>query len=166
MADTVASILGVSIPPEQPLMEAGLDSLGAVDLRNALGAQFSLDLPATFTFDYPTVAAMAAHISGRIAPILAAVDASTGPHWRDNALVQRDFGDATSVATQVVGMSCIYPGVPSLEKRGYCSFACFQELCKYTTKSTFNTEAGSLNFLMHPDNCCLSVFCTDVLLIA
>lgn len=43
-------------------MDAGLDSLGAVELRNALNEQFGADLSATFMFDYPTMAAMAAHI--------------------------------------------------------------------------------------------------------
>ena len=44
-------------------MEAGLDSLGAVDLRNALAAQFSVDLPATVTFDYPTIPGLARFIT-------------------------------------------------------------------------------------------------------
>lgn len=51
------------VPADQPLMEAGLDSLGAVDLRNALSAQFLVDLPSTVTFDYPTVPALAAFVS-------------------------------------------------------------------------------------------------------
>lgn len=48
---------------DQPFMEAGLDSLGAVDLRNALSTQFSVELPSTVTFDYPTLQALAAFIT-------------------------------------------------------------------------------------------------------
>ncbi len=99
--------MGTTAPEDQPLMEAGLDSLGAVDLRNALSAHFALELPATFTFDHPTVAAMATHIGAAVAPEPAA---AAQPHWRDNALVQHDFGAPTSAAVQLVGLSCVYPG--------------------------------------------------------
>lgn len=44
-------------------MEAGLDSLGAVELRNTLTAALHLDLPATLTFDYPTVEALAQYLA-------------------------------------------------------------------------------------------------------
>jgi aryl carrier-like protein len=40
-------------------LQAGLDSLSAVDLRNSLSSAFSTDaLPATLAFDHPTVAAL------------------------------------------------------------------------------------------------------------
>ncbi|KAL0028699.1 hypothetical protein WJX79_000447 [Trebouxia sp. C0005] len=63
VADAVASVLGSSVAADASLMEVGLDSLGAVELRNALSQQFELDLPATFTFDYPSVQAMSGFIS-------------------------------------------------------------------------------------------------------
>ena len=53
----------------QPLMEAGLDSLGAVELRNSLATHFAVDLPSTVTFDYPTIAALANFIASSQLPI-------------------------------------------------------------------------------------------------
>ena len=54
----------MQVAPDQPLMEAGLDSLGAVELRNALGARFG-DLPATLVFDYPTIETLITYLAAR-----------------------------------------------------------------------------------------------------
>lgn len=48
--------------------QAGLDSLGAVELRNALTSRFAISLPATVTFDHPTLAALSAFIARQLAP--------------------------------------------------------------------------------------------------
>ena len=49
-------------------MQAGLDSLGAVELRNALMAEFGIAVSATVAFDHPTPAALAAHVAATLAP--------------------------------------------------------------------------------------------------
>jgi 3-oxoacyl-(acyl-carrier-protein) synthase/acyl carrier protein len=61
----VASVIGESIEVNAPLMDSGLDSLGAVELRNSLAASFALPLPATVVFDYPTIEALSKYISNK-----------------------------------------------------------------------------------------------------
>lgn len=63
VSSTVGKMLNAQISPQQPLMEAGLDSLGAVELRTAICASFGMDLPATVVFDYPTISALAGYIA-------------------------------------------------------------------------------------------------------
>lgn len=61
-------IIGAGILADQPLMAGGLDSLGAVELRNALQGRLGLELPSTLVFDYPTVATMATFIAEKLQP--------------------------------------------------------------------------------------------------
>jgi len=65
------------VPLDRPLREAGLDSLMALELRNALAQATRLNLPVTLAFDYPTVYAMAAFLEQRFpGPSLREADGS------------------------------------------------------------------------------------------
>ncbi len=66
VAATVAGVLGADVGADAPLMEAGLDSLGAVELRNALERETGLALPATLIFDHPTSAAISEFVSAQV----------------------------------------------------------------------------------------------------
>lgn len=54
----------VEIDRRQPLSEMGLDSLMAVELRNALGAELEKSLHATLLFDYPSVEKLTDYLYG------------------------------------------------------------------------------------------------------
>jgi len=62
----VQKLLGREVDPQMPLTEAGLDSLGSVELRSSLGSTFELELPATLAFDYPTIAALTNFIASQL----------------------------------------------------------------------------------------------------
>ena len=53
--------MGLPVSADQPLMEAGLDSLAAVELRSAISGRFGISLPATVALDYPTVKVSHSH---------------------------------------------------------------------------------------------------------
>ena len=110
VAAAVAAVLGGPVASDSSLMEAGLDSLGAVELRNSLSKQFGLDLPATLTFDYPTTAAIAAFISESVVPAPEqAVDAMVLP---GAALGTIPVGSSSAAATAlaITGVSLRFTG--------------------------------------------------------
>ncbi|HWX44827.1 MAG TPA: beta-ketoacyl synthase N-terminal-like domain-containing protein, partial [Solirubrobacteraceae bacterium] len=102
VAEQVAGVLGHSsagaIDVTRDFKELGLDSLGAVELRNRLSQATGLKLPATLGFDHPTPAAVAAYLCSKVSgaerrsPV-----ASRSPARADDPIV-------------IVGMSCRYPG--------------------------------------------------------
>ena len=59
-------MVGHSIHPQEPLMTAGLDSLGGMELRRALAETLSLDLPQTLLYDYQSIAAITGHLNSLI----------------------------------------------------------------------------------------------------
>ena len=45
------------------IVQAGLDSLGAVELRNTVASKYSINCPATLAFDYPTASALSEFVA-------------------------------------------------------------------------------------------------------
>ncbi len=98
---TAASVLGhdsaAQVEPERAFKELGFDSLAAVELRNRLGAEIDLRLPATVVFDYPSVRELAGYVLGEI-----------GAGNVERAPAVRAQSSEEPIA--IVGMSCRFPG--------------------------------------------------------
>ena len=112
--------MGLEMEAETPFMEAGIDSLSAVEFRNKVSSEFrEVRLPSTLMFDYPSMSALAAYVSGQIVPVEEV--ASAEPQVK--ALAARSSagakgGDSAHLA--ILGGACHLPGDSwSLEHFGY-----------------------------------------------
>ncbi|KAK9837058.1 hypothetical protein WJX84_003543 [Apatococcus fuscideae] len=112
-------MLGCDIGLDQPLMEAGLDSLGAVELRNTISSQFNIDLPATVMFDYPSISALAGFIASQAGTCQHRP--STQPlsalrHYTSLQVgqsVQSGLQDPTYLGAYIVSAASCYPTAPT-----------------------------------------------------
>ena len=68
MLGAIKEIMGAEVSAEAPLTSAGLDSLGAVELRKELATLTGLELPSTLVFDYPSAQAIAELLAGQLTP--------------------------------------------------------------------------------------------------
>jgi myxalamid-type polyketide synthase MxaC len=107
----VAKILALDgasdVDPKQPLTEMGLDSLMAVELRNALADAVATPLPATLLFDYPMVTAIAEFLMKEVLSFDDAGGAPKATMAPTTKKKKRAKSDDEPVA--IVGMSCRFP---------------------------------------------------------
>ena len=158
--ETLQELVGLQVQPTQPLMDAGLDSLGAVELRSGLGSRFSLDLPATAIFDYPSADALADFISKQITVTMLESQADSGlEHYHSalDELAPAELGyspnNISSVGkrtmTHVMGMSCRYPGALAAPEgfwtglKGSLDLPQLVPLARWDTDAMYSPEIGA-----------------------
>ncbi|HEX5853556.1 MAG TPA: type I polyketide synthase, partial [Solirubrobacteraceae bacterium] len=99
----VAAALGYSsgedVDPGRTFKDLGVDSLGAVEVRNRLSRASDLRLPASLVFDYPTCESVAGYLLERLRGEAPSGRTTT----RARAVVEGD-------PVVVVGMGCRFPG--------------------------------------------------------
>jgi NAD(P)-dependent dehydrogenase (short-subunit alcohol dehydrogenase family)/aryl carrier-like protein len=100
----IAAVLGyedpAALPTDRNLTDVGLDSLGAVQLRNRLSAFTGVRLAATVVFDHPTLAGLTGHTYASMAVVLPAPARPAVPE-RFTAIYHRviqDQGPAAAIA--------------------------------------------------------------------
>ncbi|MET9596090.1 type I polyketide synthase, partial [Streptomyces sp. NPDC006516] len=87
-----------AVEADRAFRDLGIDSLGALELRNSLGEETGLRLPATVIFDYPNPLSLARYLLGELSGVTEDVrTVSVGTATDDDPIV-------------IVGMACRYPG--------------------------------------------------------
>jgi acyl carrier protein len=113
VSGVVRAVLGVEqVDPEQPLTAAGMDSLLAVELRNALQREVGIPLSATVAYDHPTTKALGSHIASLVLAKEATQCSLAGSDTLAVAVpdthVETKSDSVRAVA--IVGASCRMPG--------------------------------------------------------
>jgi acyl transferase domain-containing protein/surfactin synthase thioesterase subunit/acyl carrier protein/NAD(P)-dependent dehydrogenase (short-subunit alcohol dehydrogenase family) len=135
--DAVMRLIGGSIQADRPLMEAGLDSLGAVELRNELQQSLHIELPATLVFDYPTVNALTSFVSSSLdRPTVSTVKGRVS---------ESHVAGTVAIRTQLPSsINQVYPG-----KTAILSISCrypYQNVSQSGSVSSTDTVCGPIAF--------------------
>lgn len=128
-----------AMPLLQPLMDAGLDSLGAVELRNSLQARLAVSLPVTVTYDYPSTAALADFIFSQLsATRLQSVASNSALSFPVSS-----HADVTAFSrgTCIIGSSCRYPGSCASPSGFWAAICSSADLPGVTPHQRWNTDA-------------------------
>ncbi|WP_430909644.1 aminotransferase class III-fold pyridoxal phosphate-dependent enzyme, partial [Maribacter sp. 2-571] len=116
MQKVIAKILDVSdpshVPMDEPLMELGIDSLMAVEIRNRLSNMVGRPLNVTLFFDYPTIELCADHLLDNV------FDFDQIQIGTDKSRLSSVDGPSTTKneAIAIIGMSGKFPGANSIEE--------------------------------------------------
>eukprot|EP00966_Prymnesium_polylepis_P336661 7391690-Prymnesium_polylepis.1 len=130
---------GGAVDADMPLMEAGIDSLGSVELRNQLQtASGSSSLPSTLVFDYPT----ARQLAGFLQPKDKAKPAS-----KPAGDVSSAGAMSTAANVSVDGISAFFPhGATSLQTT-YLLVGCGSDVIQEVPLSRWDVNVDHANLV-------------------
>ena len=104
LLELVTDVSQIEVLVDEPLMEAGLDSLAAIELRNQLSLSVGgIPLPAGVLFDHPTVAQLVQHLHALIFQRASTSDLSVC-----RAVSPADTSEQSPL--EIVGSCCLLPG--------------------------------------------------------
>ena len=118
--EVVQGIIGTEVDAEEPLAAAGVDSLGAVELRNSLESKLSMQLPATLLFDFPTVSDLSKYLWDAMepaAPPVPAVQSSDIPP-SPSAPTARSGPDRAAVAITSIAANLPFDATTGISRDG------------------------------------------------
>ena len=111
--DTVVEVAHASLglkempPLDEPLQSLGIDSIGAVEFRNALSARLGIRLPATSLFDYPTLTLLIDFINSQLAKQFVGYDSELTPPLSPVLTFRPAMTDR---GLAVISAACDFPG--------------------------------------------------------
>eukprot|EP00963_Diacronema_lutheri_P009971 scaffold941_cov454-Pavlova_lutheri.AAC.1 len=89
----VVNVLGRSIDPDEPLMEAGIDSRTGMEMRQTLSNVLGVNLPVTLLYDYQSIGAIAEYVEGEVQELIEAAERSALDDLRRGSVMYGDIDD-------------------------------------------------------------------------
>jgi acyl transferase domain-containing protein/acyl carrier protein len=108
----VARVLGLPSPeaiePHRRLFDLGLDSLGALELRNLLESGLGTPLRATLLFDYSSIAELRTYLMSEV--IGKQVSLQTPRPAKETSVRPGDLAASAAEPIAIIGLGCRFPG--------------------------------------------------------
>jgi len=130
------AVIGQQVGPDTPLMQGGLDSLGAVELRNRLqhAVGTAMTIPSTIIFDAPTTRQLAAVCAGGGGDAL-------------SACFVAEPGVRSALSARLAGVSAALPGRAASAAAVWLMMRCGQDVVDEVPASRWAQPAENIGEL-------------------